>query len=223
MAFLGQVPFACASRSVPAASPARAFERLGHIGCVAIAVGLCGAGAFARAGPAARVGSRVVGHTDRAGLSRGRRRRVRWAGTHHTPPARPRGGLGRAGRRWHHARDCRRLQPWREAVTFMLPATVVAHALLRSAFVSAHLSRVGEFPRTQVPPADGIDWIFPRRLHPSECRHQQVRQTWIHRSATSRLACSAVREPVVCAPILLWKRRMAARVCGPKMPSTGPE
>jgi hypothetical protein len=161
--------------------------------------------------------------TDRAGLSRGRRRRVRWAGTHHTPPARPRGGLGRAGRRWHHARDCRRLQPWREAVTFMLPATVVAHALLRSAFVSAHLSRVGEFPRTQVPPADGIDWIFPRRLHPSECRHQQVRQTWIHRSATSRLACSAVREPVVCAPILLWKRRMAARVCGPKMPSTGPE
>jgi hypothetical protein len=43
----------------------------------------------------------------------------------------------------------------------------------------------------------------------------------IQRVVTRRLASSAVREPVISAPISCWKRRIAAWVSGP-MPSTGP-
>jgi hypothetical protein len=44
----------------------------------------------------------------------------------------------------------------------------------------------------------------------------------IYRVMTRRLASSAVREPVASAEMSCWKRRMAARVSGPKIPSTGP-
>jgi hypothetical protein len=43
-----------------------------------------------------------------------------------------------------------------------------------------------------------------------------------HRLVTRRLASSAVARPVTSAPISCWKRRIAARVRGPKIPSTGP-
>jgi hypothetical protein len=39
---------------------------------------------------------------------------------------------------------------------------------------------------------------------------------------TKRLASSAVKRPVILAPMPCWKRRMAARVNGPKTPSAGP-
>lgn len=39
---------------------------------------------------------------------------------------------------------------------------------------------------------------------------------------TSRLASAAVRCPVPFWPMLSWKRRIAARVSGPKIPSMGP-
>ena len=39
---------------------------------------------------------------------------------------------------------------------------------------------------------------------------------------TNRLASSAVKRPVLVAPISLWKRRIAARVNGPKIPSACP-
>jgi len=40
--------------------------------------------------------------------------------------------------------------------------------------------------------------------------------------AIRRLACSPVNEPVAWSPRSCWKRRIAARVSGPKTPSTGP-
>jgi hypothetical protein len=45
---------------------------------------------------------------------------------------------------------------------------------------------------------------------------QTLRGAEFHRVVTKRLACSAVSVPVVSAPIACWKRRIAARVCGPQ-------